>query len=309
MKSKSRLKISRIFLLFFTFFISIGAFFGSLMMFIDPSGKIMGMDALLPYFQVLPFADILFQNFIFSGISLLIVNGISNLIASIFILKNKKCGYILGTIFGFTLMAWITIQFCIFPMNFMDIAYFIFGFLQFVIGGICLVFYAQENYHFDEKDYPDIQKDHSVLVIYFSRLNYTKSIAYEIANNNQCDIEGITTNEKTDNTLGFLWCGRFGMHQWAMDINPIKANLDSYQKIIIVTPIWVFRMCSPTRGFIKNNLETLKNKDIEVVFNHFNPWLPKKAITEITDQLPVSKVISYQTNYGHKHIKSQPLGK
>lgn len=48
------------------------------------------MDTLLPYFSVLPFSDILFQNYIFSGISLLIVNGISNLIASYLIIKIKK---------------------------------------------------------------------------------------------------------------------------------------------------------------------------------------------------------------------------
>lgn len=35
-------------------------------MLIDPAGKIMGMDAMLPYFRVLPVAD-----FVFSGIALL----------------------------------------------------------------------------------------------------------------------------------------------------------------------------------------------------------------------------------------------
>ena len=40
-------------------------------MLIDPAGKIMGMDAMLPYFKVLPFADILFTVFVFSGIAVL----------------------------------------------------------------------------------------------------------------------------------------------------------------------------------------------------------------------------------------------
>lgn len=38
-------------------------------------GKALSMDAILPYFQVLPFAEIVFQNFTFSGWALLIVNG------------------------------------------------------------------------------------------------------------------------------------------------------------------------------------------------------------------------------------------
>ena len=77
-KISNRYKISRKLLLFWTIFIGLGAVFGSSCMLIDPSGKLMGMDAMLPYFQVLPFASVLFQNFIFSGIALLIVNGITN---------------------------------------------------------------------------------------------------------------------------------------------------------------------------------------------------------------------------------------
>ena len=47
-------------------------------MLLDPSGRALGMDAMLPYFQVLPFADVLF---------------------------------------GVTLMLWICIQFYMFPPN------------------------------------------------------------------------------------------------------------------------------------------------------------------------------------------------
>lgn len=83
-------------------FVGIGALYGSICMFIDPTGKILQMDTVLPYFSVLPFSDILFQNYIFSGISLLIVNGLSNLIASYLIINDKKIGFILGTIFGIT---------------------------------------------------------------------------------------------------------------------------------------------------------------------------------------------------------------
>ena len=31
-------------------------------MLLDPSGRALGMDAMLPYFQVLPFADVLFTD-------------------------------------------------------------------------------------------------------------------------------------------------------------------------------------------------------------------------------------------------------
>ena len=85
-----------------------------------------GMDAMLPYFQKLPFAEIVFQDFVFSGISLLIVNGISNLTAAGLLIANKRIGAVLGGVFGITLMLWICIQFYMFPLNFMSTAYFIF---------------------------------------------------------------------------------------------------------------------------------------------------------------------------------------
>ena len=55
---RSRYKIARNFLLFWTLFIGIGALAGSSGMLLDPTGKAMGMDTMLPYFQVLNFLNI-----------------------------------------------------------------------------------------------------------------------------------------------------------------------------------------------------------------------------------------------------------
>ena len=102
-------KTLRCWLNFWTLFIGLGAVAGSLGMFVDPSGRTLGMDAMLPYFQVLPLAESLYQNFTFPGV-------------------------VLGGIFGVTLMLWICIQFYIFPRNFMSTAYFIFGLLEALCG-------------------------------------------------------------------------------------------------------------------------------------------------------------------------------
>lgn len=133
-EQKSRYQNARKWLIFWTLFIGIGAVAGALCMIIDPSGKIMGMDEMLPYFQKLPFADVLFQDFLFSGFALLIVNGISNLTAAGFLFANRKVGVILGGIFGVTLMLWICIQFYMFPLNFMSTIYFVFGLCQALTG-------------------------------------------------------------------------------------------------------------------------------------------------------------------------------
>lgn len=92
MKQKSRFCTARRILIFWTLFIGLGAVAGALGMLLDPSGKSLGMDAMLPYFQVLPFADVVFQDFTFSGWALLIVNGLTNLTAAG---KIKEADYIL----------------------------------------------------------------------------------------------------------------------------------------------------------------------------------------------------------------------
>ena len=135
LKTKSSgYEIARKWLIFWTLFIGIGAVAGGLSMIIDPSGKALHMDGMLPYFQVLPFSDVLFRDFLFSGFALLIVNGLTNLTAAVLLLKKKKTGVILGGIFGVTLMLWICIQFYMFEFNFMSTAYFIFGLCQAVTG-------------------------------------------------------------------------------------------------------------------------------------------------------------------------------
>ena len=102
-KTHSRYDTARKILIFWTLFICIGAVGGAAMMLLDPSGKSIGMDAMLPYFQVLPFADVVFRDFTFSGWALLIVNGLTNLTAAVLLLRKNRMGAVLGGIFGVTL--------------------------------------------------------------------------------------------------------------------------------------------------------------------------------------------------------------
>ena len=254
-------------LIFWCLFVGICAIFGSTCMFIDPTGNILQMNHLLPHFKVLPFSEILFQNYIFPGIAILIVNGLSNLLAVYLLIKNKKSGIILGTIFGFTLMLWITIQFIILPTNALSITYFIIGLLQLITGYMTYVFYTQENFKLSISDYQNIGKNKDNIVIYFSRLGYTKKIAYEKANELGADILELKTKEKTEGTTGFWWCGRFGMHGWPMSIEDIKINLNNYQKVIIVTPIWVFGISAPIRDFCYKYSKDIN--EVEYIFTHF----------------------------------------
>ena len=264
-KTYSRYRPARRALLFWTIFIGIGAVAGSSVMLIDPSGGMIGMDAMLPYFQKLPFAEIVFQDFVFSGISLLIVNGISNLTAAGLLIANKRIGAVLGGVFGITLMLWICIQFYMFPLNFMSTAYFIFGFIQAITGYMTVVFYDQEHFTVSESDYPNIGSAPTKLVVYFSRMGYTKKKALEAADRTGAEIYEVRAAERTSGTLGFWWCGRYGMHRWAMPIEDIGVQLEKYDHVTVCSPVWVFNLCAPMREFCKKASGRIRSADYILV--------------------------------------------
>lgn len=281
-----------------TCFIGIAAVFGSSCMFIRPDGSLLGLKEMLPYFRVLPFSDLLFQDYTFSGLMLLLVNGLPNLDAFLLLLRRKRSGHVLTAVQGILLMAWISIQFAIFPMNALDIIFFLYGALQFIIGYISLVSYIQENTAFDPRKYKDIQEDSDTVVIYFSRKGYTRKIAYRIADKTKASIQSLKTKERTEGDIGFFWCGRFAMHRWPMETENIPLD-ERIRKVILVTPIWVFRMSSPMRDFILRNQEYLKKRETVIYFNHFNPWLPGCAVKEVKERLPRIQCESYCTMLGH----------
>lgn len=200
---KSRFTPTRIALMFWTLFIGLGALWGSVMMFLAPDGSLLRMDGLLPYFKVLPLSNLLYQNYIFPGIALLLINGIPNLVTFYLLMKKKKKGVVLGGILGVTLMLWITIQFVIFPSNILSQSYFIFGLIQALTGYMAYVFLSQESMNVRIEDYPNIGRNGKNLVVFFSRLGYTRRVAYEEASRLGGDILEIKAKERTDGTLGF----------------------------------------------------------------------------------------------------------
>ncbi len=123
-------KALRRWLIFWTLFIGLGALYGGVTMLLDPTGATSGMGGLLPGLRKLPFAEVLFENLIFSGIMLLCVNCVPQLVAAVLLLRRRPSGVTLGLVCGVLLMLWICIQFFIFPLNVLSTAYFVFGLLE-----------------------------------------------------------------------------------------------------------------------------------------------------------------------------------
>ena len=269
---KSRFRPTRRALIFWALFIGIGAVCGAVCMLVDPTGRLMGMDVLLPCFQKLPLAELLYQDYVFPGIALLVINGLTNLTAAGLLLAKKKSGIILGGIFGVTLMLWICIQFYIFPMNFMSTSYFIFGLLQAVTGYMAWVFYRQEEFSVSEADDPNTGTNPRRLVVYFSRMGYTKKLALEESSRTGACLYEIKSTERTAGTLGFWLCGRYGMHRWPMPIETVDMDLEGFDHVTICAPIWVFHLAAPVRAFCQQVSGRIKEADYILVHHQSSPY-------------------------------------
>lgn len=314
MKPHSRFHTAKNILIFWCLFIGVGAVFGAVGMLTAPDGSNLGMQDMLPYFQVLPFSDVLFQDFLFSGIALLCVNGIPNLIAAGLLFAKKKSGVICGTIFGLTLMAWICIQFVIFPSNLLSTIYFDFGIFQALTGCAAWIFYHQEHFSVEPGDYPNIGTDKRRLVVYFSRMGYTKKAAFEEANRTGASIYEVKSTETTAGTSGFWWCGRFAMHQWDMPIAEIKIDVSAYDHVTICSPIWAFHLAAPMRSFCRS--VNGKVKEADYILTHFNRCTYKSVVPELNDLLGLSaaQTTSICVRYGkaikqHKNLEIKRDGK
>ena len=297
-KKAARYTAARRWLIFWTLFIGVGAVGGATGMLVDPGGKAMGMDAMLPYFQALPFADALFRDFVFPGFALLIVNGITNLTAAVLLLMKKRLGVILGGVFGVTLMLWICIQFYMFPFNFMSTAYFIFGLCQAITGYAAWVFSKQEEFKAEPESYTNIGKRPERLVVYFSRLGYTKKIALEEADRTGAEIYELKATERTDGTAGFWWCGRYGMHRWEMPIEPISVDLSNYEHVTVCSPIWVNTLSSPIRSFCKAAEGKVKEADLITVHYQNARYLNARSEAEALLGVKLTGYKSYRCRQG-----------
>jgi hypothetical protein len=295
-----RYKISRFIVLFFALFVGVGAFWGSLLMFQAPDGSLLQMNGLLPYFQVLPFASLLFQDYIFSGIALSVFNCIPNLIAGILILFERESGLKLGCFQGLILMAWITIQFVIFPANVLSTSYFIFGLLQFVFGFIAFVSYRQVQAEKNLKPFRKAVAKADTLYVNFTREGYSAAYAIKLAERDEADFLSLKTGEPVYHTGGFWNAGRHAMHSWPMATEPYSEKVADYRKVVIVTPVWAFGISAPIRRYLIDNADALRNVETEYIIFHFNLFkyaYIAKHMDEIIGK-KASKVVSVCDKWG-----------
>jgi len=114
------------------------------------------------------------------------------------------------------------------------------------------------------------------LVIYYSRLGTTRTVAREMAQNLKCEIEEIISNE---NRHG-LWtvnCVFDQLLDWDDDVVPLYHDVTAYNPVIIAGPIWIHRFATPLRTLLKSL--DLRGKDVFVLVTNQGNYSEKDENT------------------------------
>ena len=129
----------RKFLIALTLFIAIGAVGGAIMMWIDPSGMGWGGAPMLDLLRAkMPWPEVLFKDFIPSGFALLAVNGLTQFLAALMLIKKHRLAPWAVIVCGIILILWIVLEWWVWGFNALSNIYFAFGVLEVVAGVVSL---------------------------------------------------------------------------------------------------------------------------------------------------------------------------
>lgn len=103
------------------------------------------------------------------------------------------------------------------------------------------------------------------LVVYYSRLGHARMLATALKNQLNGDIEEIVS-EKDRGVPTIMWEQLFGLDDAQ---KPCAKNIQEYNPIIVVAPIYFMKLSAPARTFIENSIP--KGKDVYVVTTSGGP--------------------------------------
>jgi len=96
------------------------------------------------------------------------------------------------------------------------------------------------------------------LVVYFSRDGHTKKIAEQIAEKLNADIEAIKESTNRKGIIGWLKSGAESARGKVPEINTLSNDVESYDLVVVGTPVWAGTVASPVRGFLSQYRESIK---------------------------------------------------
>ncbi|MFH0875165.1 MAG: hypothetical protein V1859_04445 [archaeon] len=142
------------------------------------------------------------------------------------------------------------------------------------------------------------------LVAYYSRSGATKKIAEDIAHKLGADIERIIDMKDRKGALGFISGGKDAVLKHLTKIKPVEKEPQSYDLVIVGTPIWAGTMVPAVRTYLHENMLSKKT----AFFFTASSVGQEKAFGDLCEMAPKSICLA-KLNLCSKEIKLGPSEK
>ena len=109
-------------------------------------------------------------------------------------------------------------------------------------------------------------KDCNPLIVYYSRSGTSRIVAETLKDQLACKIECIHSTKNREGFLGVLTCVVDQLLNRDDILQPLEKNPNNYNPVILVSPVWIGKLSSPARTFIKQT--RLDGKDIYLILTY-----------------------------------------
>jgi len=89
------------------------------------------------------------------------------------------------------------------------------------------------------------------LVVYYSRSGTTRTVAKQLAQLLDADVEEIQDSSSRKGPIGFMRSGYQALNERKASIGKPVRNPGDYDVVIVGTPIWAGRVSSPVRTYLE----------------------------------------------------------
>lgn len=111
------------------------------------------------------------------------------------------------------------------------------------------------------------EKGKGPLVVYYSRSGNTRLVAEAISKAMTADCVEIKSNKNRESGLGVFTCVLDQLLDRDDELKSQPVDVSKYDPIIIVSPIWIHKLSSPVRTFIKSGLFHEKEVHLVLTYN------------------------------------------
>jgi len=112
------------------------------------------------------------------------------------------------------------------------------------------------------------------LILYYTRTGNTRTVAKKIAEMVSCNVGAISSKKKR-HSIWSLVCVFDQLFDRDDILEPLKLDLRSYSRLFICSPIWIHKLASPVRTFLK--LPELRGKDLYLFITNSGNYFEEDA--------------------------------